>query len=119
VDESVQAGVDMTDSRFWEVMGRAATWAAASRILNYATVQAAADESPEYSNLAAVYRVALGQMEMGSAQAFVDILGPNALLDTSRADYQLISGIVSTIGGGSIEMALNSIARSQLDLPRD
>jgi alkylation response protein AidB-like acyl-CoA dehydrogenase len=119
VDESVLAGVDMTDSRFWEVMGRAATWAAASRILNYATVQAAADESPEYSNLAAVYRVALGQMEMGAAHAFLDVLGPNALLNTSRADYQLISGIVSTIGGGSIEMALNSVARSQLGLPRD
>jgi hypothetical protein len=58
-------------------------------------------------------------MEMGAAHAFLDVLGPNALLNTSRADYQLISGIVSTIGGGSIEMALNSVARSQLGLPRD
>ena len=41
VDEALAAdGVDTADSRFWETLGRAAAWTAASRVLNYAAVQA-------------------------------------------------------------------------------
>jgi hypothetical protein len=87
-------------------------------VLNYVAVQAAVDESPTYPDLASIYRVALAEMEMGAAHAFMDVLGVDALQQTSCGDYQLQAGILSTIGGGSIEMALNSIAWHQLGLPK-
>jgi hypothetical protein len=59
----------------------------------------------------------MAQMELGTAQAFTDVLGPHALLESSRGDYQLISGTLSTLGGGSLEMQLNNVAWYQLGLP--
>jgi alkylation response protein AidB-like acyl-CoA dehydrogenase len=117
-DEAVAVGVDTGDEAFWETMGEASAAALASRVLNYVTVQAAVDESPGYPDLASIYRVALAQMEIGAAHAFMDVLGAEALQTSSRGDYQLQAGILSTIGGGSIEMALNSIAWHQLGLPK-
>ena len=70
---------DVEDGSFWEHMGRAAAWTAASRVLNYAAVQAWSDDSAEFPNLAAVYRASMAQMELGAAQTFIDILGPDAL----------------------------------------
>jgi alkylation response protein AidB-like acyl-CoA dehydrogenase len=118
ITEAFDADVDTTDERFWETLGRVAAWTEASRVLNYVCVQAACDESNEYSNLAAVYRVALAQMEIGATHAYLDVLGPDSLTETSRGDYQLISGILASIGGGSLEMALNSIAWHTLGLPK-
>ncbi|MDX6421654.1 MAG: hypothetical protein QOG28_6274, partial [Trebonia sp.] len=117
-DEAVAADVDIDDEAFWETMGEASAATLASRVLNYVAVQSAVEESDEYPDLAAIYRVALAQMEMGAAHAFLDVLGIDGLLDTSCADYQLFSGILSTIGGGSIEMSLNGIAWYQLGLPK-
>jgi alkylation response protein AidB-like acyl-CoA dehydrogenase len=117
-DEAVEVGVDMDDEAFWETMGEASAAAMASRILNYVAVQAATDESSSYPDLSSIYRVALAQMEIGAAHAFMDVLGVEALQQTSCGDYQLQAGILSTIGGGSIEMALNSIAWYQLGLPK-
>jgi alkylation response protein AidB-like acyl-CoA dehydrogenase len=117
-DEAAEAGVDMDDEAFWETMGEASAAVMASRVLNYVAVQAAADESPSYSDLSSIYRVALAQMEIGAAHAFMDVLGTEALQPTSCGDYQLQSGILATIGGGSIEMALNSIAWYQLGLSK-
>jgi hypothetical protein len=108
----------MDDEAFWETMGEASAAVMASRVLNYVAVQAAADESPSYSDLSSIYRVALAQMEIGAAHAFMDVLGTEALQPTSCGDYQLQSGILATIGGGSIEMALNSIAWYQLGLSK-
>ena len=48
----------------------------------------------------------------------LDVLGPEALLESSRGDYQLIGGTLSTIGGGSLEMQLNNVAWYQLGLPK-
>jgi alkylation response protein AidB-like acyl-CoA dehydrogenase len=119
VDEALAAdGVDTADSRFWETLGRAAAWTAASRVLNYAAVQAWADESKEYPNLAATYRASMAQMELGAAYAFVDVLGADGLVASSRGDYQLVGGTLSTIGGGSLEMQLNNVAWYQLGLPK-
>jgi alkylation response protein AidB-like acyl-CoA dehydrogenase len=118
VDEAVEADVDTADPRFWETLGRAAAWAAAARVLNYAAVQAWSDGSKEYPNLAATYRASIAQMELGAAHAFVDVLGPAGLLESSRGDYQMVGGTLSTIGGGSLEMQLNSVAWYQLGLPK-
>jgi alkylation response protein AidB-like acyl-CoA dehydrogenase len=118
VDEAVTAGADTGDSGFWETLGRAAAWTAASRVLNYTAVQAWNDGSSDYPNLAAVYRTAMAQMELGTAQAFIDVLGQDALLESSRGDYQLVGGTLSTIGGGSLEMQLNNVAWYQLGLPK-
>jgi alkylation response protein AidB-like acyl-CoA dehydrogenase len=119
VDEATEAdGVDTADSRFWETIGRAAAWTAASRVLNYAAVQAWSEGSSDYPNLAATYRASMAQMELGVAYAFLDVLGPGALLESSRGDYQLVGGTLSTIGGGSLEMQLNSVAWYQLGLPK-
>ena len=66
VDEAIEAdGVDTADPRFWETLGRAAAWTAASRVLNYAAVQAWSDDSKDYPNLAATYRASMAQMELG------------------------------------------------------
>jgi alkylation response protein AidB-like acyl-CoA dehydrogenase len=118
VDEAIAAGADTGGSGFWETLGRAAAWTAASRVLNYTAVQAWDDGSSEYPNLAAVYRASMAQMELGTAQAFIDVLGQEALLESSRGDYQLVGGTLSTIGGGSLEMQLNSVAWYQLGLPK-
>ena len=119
VDEVLDGGrADTEDPRFWETLGRAAAWTAASRVLNYAAVQAWSDASREYPNLAATYRASMAQMELGVAYAFIDVLGPEALLESSRGDYQLVGGTLSTIGGGSLEMQLNNVAWYQLGLPK-
>jgi alkylation response protein AidB-like acyl-CoA dehydrogenase len=119
VDEAIEApDVDTADPRFFETLGRAAAWTAASRVLNYVAVQARSDDSKEYPNHAATYRASMAQMELGTAQAFTDVLGPHALLESSRGDYQLISGTLSTLGGGSLEMQLNNVAWYQLGLPK-
>ena len=75
VDEAAVAGVDTTDDRFWELLGRAAAWTAASRVLNYAAVQAWSDGSAEFQNLAAIYRASMAQMELGAAHTYLDVLG--------------------------------------------
>jgi alkylation response protein AidB-like acyl-CoA dehydrogenase len=118
VDEALAAEVDTEDGSFWEHMGRAAAWTAASRVLNYAAVQAWSDDSAEFSNLAAVYRASMAQMELGAAQTFIDVLGPDALLTTSRGDWQMAGGTLSTIGAGSLEMQLNNVAWYILGLPK-
>jgi alkylation response protein AidB-like acyl-CoA dehydrogenase len=118
VDEAAGAGVDTADSSFWDQLGRAAARTAASRILNYVAVQAWSDDSAEFANLAAVYRASMAQMELGAAQAFIDVLGPDALLATSRGDWQLAGGTLSTIGAGSLEMQLNNVAWYILGLPK-
>ena len=118
VDEAIETGADVEDGSFWEHLGRAAAWAAASRVLNYVAVQAWSDESAEFPDLAAVYRASMAQMELGAAQTFIDILGPDALLATSRGDWQLAGGTLSTIGAGSLEMQLNNVAWYILGLPR-
>jgi alkylation response protein AidB-like acyl-CoA dehydrogenase len=118
VQEAIAAGKDTEDPRFWETLGRAASLTAASRVLNYVAVQAWADGASEYANLAAVYRASMAQMEMGAAYAFIDVLGQDALLASSRGDYQLVGGTLSTIGGGSLEMQLNNVAWYQLGLPK-
>ena len=119
VDEAVEAdGTDTADPRFWETLGRAAAWTAASRVLNYAAVQAWSDSSKDYPNLAATYRASMAQMELGAAHAFIDVLGTDGLLETSRGDYQLLAGTLSTIGGGSLEMQLNNVAWYVLGLPK-
>jgi len=116
--EAAAAGLDTTSPQFEESMGRVAMRTEASRVLNYVAVQSASDGSSSYSNLASVYRVALALMEIGLSHVFLDVLGAEALLETSRGDYQLASGLVASIGGGSLEMALNSIAWYQLGLPK-
>jgi alkylation response protein AidB-like acyl-CoA dehydrogenase len=118
IEETAEASVDTSDGSFWERMGRAAAWAAASRVLNYAAVQAWSDDSADFPNLAAVYRASMAQMELGAAQTYIDVLGPNALLATSRGDWQLAGGTLSTIGAGSLEMQLNNVAWYILGLPR-
>ena len=111
--------VDTADPRFWETLGRAAAWAAAGRVLNYVAVQAWSDGSKEYPNLAATYRASIAQMELGAAHAFVPTCSARpALLESSRGDYQMVGGTLSTIGGGSLEMQLNSVAWYQLGLPK-
>ena len=118
VDEAVAAGADPADERFWESLGRAAAWTAASRVLNYAAVQAWSDGSAEFANLAAVYRASMAQMELGAAHAYLDVLGPGALAESSRGDWQLVGGTLATIGAGSLEMQLNNVAWHVLGLPR-
>jgi alkylation response protein AidB-like acyl-CoA dehydrogenase len=118
VDEALAADADTEDGSFWEHMGRAAAWTAASRVLNYAAVQAWSDDSAEFPNLAAVYRASMAQMELGAAQTFIDVLGPDALLTTSRGDWQMAGGTLSTIGAGSLEMQLNNVAWYILGLPK-
>ena len=118
-DEAVSAGADTGDERFWETLGRAAALTAASRVLNYAAVQAWSDDSAEFPQLAAIYRASMAQMELGAAHAFLDVLGPEALLESSRGDWQLVGGTLSSIGAGSLEMQLNNVARYVLHLPRD
>jgi alkylation response protein AidB-like acyl-CoA dehydrogenase len=118
VDEAAGAGADTAGTSFWEHLGRAAAWTAASRILNYVAVQAWSDDSAEFANLAAVYRASMAQMELGAAQTFIDVLGPDALLTTSRGDWQLAGGTLSTIGAGSLEMQLNNVAWYILGLPK-
>lgn len=118
VEEAIAIGSDTEDSRFWITIGRAAALTAASRVLNYAAVQAWSDGSTEYPNLAALYRASMAQMEIGTAYAFIDVLGPEGLLDGSRGNYQLFGATLSTIGGGSLEMQLNNIAWYKLGLPK-
>jgi alkylation response protein AidB-like acyl-CoA dehydrogenase len=118
VDEALTGDADTEDPGFWEHMGRAAAWTAASRVLNYAAVQAWSDDSAEFANLAAVYRASMAQMELGAAQTFIDVLGPDALLTTSRGDWQMAGGTLSTIGAGSVEMQLNNVAWYILGLPK-
>ena len=119
VDESLAENTDTGDERFWETLGRAAALTAASRVLNYAAVQAWSDDSAEFPQLAAIYRASMAQMELGAAHAFLDVLGPEALLESSRGDWQLVGGTLSSIGAGSLEMQLNNVARYVLHLPRD
>jgi alkylation response protein AidB-like acyl-CoA dehydrogenase len=118
VDEALGGDADTEDPGFWEHMGRTAAWTAASRVLNYAAVQAWSDDSAEFANLAAVYRASMAQMELGAAQTFIDVLGPDALLTTSRGDWQMAGGTLSTIGAGSLEMQLNNVAWYILGLPK-
>jgi alkylation response protein AidB-like acyl-CoA dehydrogenase len=118
VDESLAEDTDTGDERFWETLGRAAALTAASRVLNYAAVQAWSDDSREYPNLAATYRASMAEMELGAAYAFIDVLGPDGLTGDSRGDYQYVGGTLSTIGGGSLEMQLNNVAWYQLGLPK-
>jgi len=119
VEEAAEAAeVDTGDPRLWETLGRAAAWTAASRVLNYVAVQARNDGSKEYPNHAATYRASMAQMELGAAHAFTDVLGAGALLESSRGDYQLVGGTLSTLGGGSLEMQLNNVAWYQLGLPK-
>jgi alkylation response protein AidB-like acyl-CoA dehydrogenase len=100
-----------------ETLGRAAASAAASRILNYVAVQAWSDGSRDYPNHASVYKASAAQMAADAAQAHIAVLGAEALLESARGDYQLISAIESGIGGGSLEMQLNGIAWYVLGLP--
>ncbi len=118
VDEAVAAGADTTDERFWESLGRAAAWTAASRVLNYAAVQAWSDGSADFPSLAAVYRATMAQMELGAAHTYLDVLGPDALLESSGGDWQLVGGTLATIGAGSLEMQLNNVAWYVLGLPK-
>jgi hypothetical protein len=118
VDEAVAGGADTTDERFWESLGRAAAWTAASRVLNYAAVQAWSDGSADFPSLAAVYRASMAQMELGAAHTYLDVLGPDALLESSRGDWQLVGGTLATIGAGSLEMQLNNVAWYVLGLPK-
>jgi alkylation response protein AidB-like acyl-CoA dehydrogenase len=117
VEEYDEAG-RARDDTFYETVGRAASYAAAGRILNYVAVDAAEHDRADRNDLASVYRVQMAQMEMGVAHAFLDLLGPASLLEESRGDYQLAGGLLSTIGGGSLEMQLNNVARFALGLPR-
>jgi alkylation response protein AidB-like acyl-CoA dehydrogenase len=118
VSDAVEAGIDTEAESFWESLGRAAASAAASRVLNYVAVQAWSDGSRDYPNHAAVSKAAAAQMASDAAQAHIAVLGAEALLEPARGDYQLISAIESGIGGGSLEMQLNSIAWHVLGLPR-
>jgi alkylation response protein AidB-like acyl-CoA dehydrogenase len=118
VDEAVAGGADTGGERFWESLGRAAAWTAASRVLNYAAVQAWSDGSADFPSLAAVYRASMAQMELGAAHTYLDVLGPDALLESSRGDWQLVGGTLATIGAGSLEMQLNNVAWYVLGLPK-
>ena len=118
VEEARRAGVDTDSDRFLERVGSAAAATAADRVLKYAAIQASNDKSPEYSNLAAVSKAAAALMEAKASAAFIDVLGPTALLEDSRGDYQLVSAIETGIGGGSLEMQLNNIAWYVLKLPK-
>jgi hypothetical protein len=46
------------------------------------------------------------------------VLGPGALAESSRGDWQLVGGTLATIGAGSLEMQLNNVAWYVLGLPR-
>jgi alkylation response protein AidB-like acyl-CoA dehydrogenase len=118
VQEAVVGSDADTGDRFWETLGRAAALTAASRVLNYVAVQARNDHSREYQGHAAVYRTAMIQMELGAAHAFIDVLGPAALVESSGGDHQLMAATLSSLGGGSLEMQLNNVARYELGLPR-
>jgi alkylation response protein AidB-like acyl-CoA dehydrogenase len=118
VDEALAADVDFKSDSVWEILGSAAAATAAGRVLNYVAVQAWSDGSSEYSNLAAIYKASTARMTADAAKAHTDLLGAEALLESARGDYQLISAIESGIGGGSLEMQLNSIAWYVLGLPK-
>jgi alkylation response protein AidB-like acyl-CoA dehydrogenase len=118
VSDAIGAGVDTASQPAAETLGRAAASAAASRILNYVAVQAWSDGSRDYPNHASVYKASAAQMAADAAQAHIAVLGAEALLESARGDYQLISAIESGIGGGSLEMQLNGIAWYVLGLPK-
>lgn len=118
VDEAIAGGIEFDDERVWETLGRSAAWTAAGRILNYVAVQSWEDDSEDYTKHAAVYRTSMAQMELGAAHAYLDILGSGALDERSRGDYQLVGGTLSTLGGGSLEMQLNTISSQILGLPK-
>lgn len=107
-----------TDEQFWATLGRYLSYTAAARVLNYVAVDAANRDLPERDTLASVYRAQMAQMELGTAHAFLDLLGSEALVKESRGDYQQKSGLLSTIGAGSLEMQLNNVARFALGLPK-
>ena len=116
--EAANVGVDLNDPLVAETLGRAAAAAWSSRILNYVAVQALADGSDQYSNLASLYKASAAQMSAETAKAYLTVLGASALLTTSAGDYRMISAIENGIGGGSTEMQLNNIAWYILNLPK-
>jgi len=118
VAESIRSGVDISSDSHLETLGRAAASAYASRLLNYVAVQASVDLSDAYPNLAAVYKASAAQMAGDASLAHLQVLGAESLLESARGDYQMISAIESGIGGGSLEMQLNSIAWYILRLPK-
>jgi len=118
VHEAIEAGVDTDDPRFWESLGRAASFSSASRVLNYVAIQSWVDGTADYPNLASVYKASGSEMGAEASRAHIDVLGTAALLETARGDHQLIAALEAGIGGGSAEMQLNNIALHVLGLPK-
>jgi len=118
VAEARDLDIDIEDPLVADALGRAASAAAASRVLNYVAVQALSDDSDQYTNLASIYKASAAQMAVEAGRAFVAVLGAQSLDSTSAGDYRMISAIENGIGGGSTEMQLNAIAWQVLKLPK-
>jgi alkylation response protein AidB-like acyl-CoA dehydrogenase len=118
VDETRDLGISIEDPATAISLGTAASWVAASRVLNYIAIQALSDGSDQYQNMASVYKASSAQMAGKANEAFLSILGARALTTASAGDYRMISAIETGIGGGSTEMQLNAIAWQILKLPR-
>lgn len=102
----------------WEVLGRVAAAVEATRLLNYAAVDAAVRGAQDAGATTSVYRAQVGLMEHLLADVFVDVLGPEALVRESRGDMQQTMATTSTIAAGSLEVHLNAVARAGLGLPK-
>lgn len=106
------------DDHALAVIGKAAAWDGAARLLNYSAITEAIKDSPQRSVVASVYRVAVTTTESVVAQAFTELLGGEALIHESRGDFQVKTGLVSSIAAGSMEIQLNNVARFGLGLPK-
>jgi alkylation response protein AidB-like acyl-CoA dehydrogenase len=118
VNEARQLGIAIDEPQSSASLGKAASWVAASRVLNYVAIQALSDGSEHYPNLASVYKASSVQMAGKANEAFLAILGAQSLATSSAGDYRMISSIETGIGGGSTEMQLNAIAWQVLKLPK-
>lgn len=117
VEEALDLGIPL-DDRVWEVLGRAAAATEATRLLNYAAVDAAVRGAQDAGATTSTYRVQVGLMEHQVAEAFLDVLGPEALVQQSRGDLQQTMATATTIAAGSLEVHLNAVARAGLGLPK-
>jgi len=119
VAESAEAGITPDTPGYLETLGNAAADNAASRVLNYVATDLGFRDSPDRASAASVYRASVAAMEWGVSDAYLDILGPQALNETSWGDYALMFSTTSSIASGALEIQLNNVARHVLRLPKE
>lgn len=116
--DSCEAESDAPRAASLEVVGRLAAQAAAGRVLSHVAVDAVVRGAADRDALASTSRAQVAYMERGAAEAFTDLIGPEALVQDHHGDYQQLSSLAQTLGGGSLEMQLNNIARLALGLSK-